>query len=380
MCGLVGLAGKLEYKDERLMKSLLTLDYVRGQDATGFASVTKQDGDVHIAKIPSHPFDLFDMAAFRAALSGHQSKVFMGHNRAATRGHKNKANAHPFEHGDILGAHNGTLEFNEWRDLEDAVGMKFGTDSEAIIAGINKLGVKDTIEMIRGAWSLVWYNKRENTLNFIRNKDRPMHLAYTKEYDKILWSSAWEILQASYIMTDGHSAWTDLHHEDSKEQKGLTYFPTDPDVHYTFDLEEVMKGGKKKPKPRAKKIEGKPEEVRKPYNSPFVNQDLGIDPNLPMLGPPANSPKKSGQTSVGSDRVHDKVVNLFANQPFAEWISHEKFSELNRHGCSWCGSNDYEWEDAGWIVIENGDFIICPECTKERHGNRVYTSVEPYLA
>src|SRR3546814_15939897 len=41
MCGHVGIAGKMELKDEALMRRLLVFDYFRGPDSTGFAALRK---------------------------------------------------------------------------------------------------------------------------------------------------------------------------------------------------------------------------------------------------------------------------------------------------------------------------------------------------
>jgi glucosamine 6-phosphate synthetase-like amidotransferase/phosphosugar isomerase protein len=117
MCGLVGIAGKLTVKDEATMKRLFLLDFFRGPDSTGLAAV-RGDGNIHVSKLASHPIDLFDSARFKTALSGYNSKIFLGHNRYATKGKVNANNAHPYHYGDIVGAHNGTLSISSWRALE----------------------------------------------------------------------------------------------------------------------------------------------------------------------------------------------------------------------------------------------------------------------
>ena len=95
MCGLVGVAGALEFKDESLFKRMLVFDYFRGTDSTGVAWL-KNTGNSDIVKLPSHPLDLFGMKKFDSGLMGSNSIVFLGHNRAATMGKVNGINAHPF--------------------------------------------------------------------------------------------------------------------------------------------------------------------------------------------------------------------------------------------------------------------------------------------
>ena len=130
MCGLVGIAGNLEYKDEATMKRMLILDYFRGTDSTGFAAVKVKEDEVLMTKIASHPIDLFDMGAFKKALNGNTSKVFLGHNRAATVGKVNAVNAHPFQVGDILGVHNGTLDKDSWKRLDETLGYDTDVDRD----------------------------------------------------------------------------------------------------------------------------------------------------------------------------------------------------------------------------------------------------------
>ena len=68
MCGLVGIAGDLSYKDEKFMKRLLVLDYFRGTDSTGLAAIRK-GGEAVISKAAVNPLDLFDMSSFEKALN-----------------------------------------------------------------------------------------------------------------------------------------------------------------------------------------------------------------------------------------------------------------------------------------------------------------------
>jgi glucosamine 6-phosphate synthetase-like amidotransferase/phosphosugar isomerase protein len=141
MCGIVGLAGDLFHQDETTIKRLIHLDYLRGQDSTGFAAI-RNSGEAVIAKIASHPYNLFDTKRFQQALQYGCSKVFLGHNRAATKGAVNEMNAHPFQVGHITGVHNGTLEAKDFTMLEEMLGEKFNVDSEALFAAIAKFGVE----------------------------------------------------------------------------------------------------------------------------------------------------------------------------------------------------------------------------------------------
>src|SRR3546814_6662079 len=74
MCGHVGIAGKMELKDEALMRRLLVFDYFRGPDSTGFAALRK-DGTHRLAKIASNPLNLFDMKRFSERSEEHKSEL-----------------------------------------------------------------------------------------------------------------------------------------------------------------------------------------------------------------------------------------------------------------------------------------------------------------
>lgn len=347
MCGLVGIAGNLEYHDEQFMKRLMLFDYPRGMHSTGFAAIRDQDSSFHIAKMASHPIDLFDTKAFDKAMNAFQSKVFIGHNRYATLGAVNSANAHPFAHGDIVGAHNGTLEKNSYADLEELVGGYFGTDSEAIIAAINMYGVKEVIPMLEGAWALVWYNREDDTLNFIRNSERTLYYAFNKDCDKIVWASEFAIMRAAESI---HGGWPESFW---KDDKGYSFFPFMTDMHYSFDMEEIFAKKDKPPKPRVRELKGK--EVTKKFVDPFPKQSTGGG--------------SSSKYTIG-DTV---ILEGSSSDPFAGVVSQEDFNSVASMGCSFC-SAAVEWGDSGLIYFNEEQLVLCSDCsnTASDQDNIVY--------
>lgn len=182
MCGIVGCAGKISVKHERAFKTMLILDTLRGVDSTG-AVIVHRDGSHDTPKAIGHAFNLLESRVFDKAMVGFHS-VLIGHNRYATQGKVSVRNAHPFEFDDVVGVHNGTLK-NKYYLNE---GHKFDVDSEALYHHIDKLGVEDAIKGLDGAWALVWYNKMEGTLNFLRNKERPLWMTVTDE-GQLFWAS-----------------------------------------------------------------------------------------------------------------------------------------------------------------------------------------------
>src|SRR5690606_8536689 len=109
MCGLVGVAGNITSVSDKIFRTLLILDTVRGEHSTGVAAVRRNTEEVYLAKQLGNPFELFNDKRYDTAINS-INKVIIGHNRFATRGAVNKANAHPFENDLVVGAHNGTLD------------------------------------------------------------------------------------------------------------------------------------------------------------------------------------------------------------------------------------------------------------------------------
>ena len=188
MCGHVGVVGDLTAKEEKIIKELLVVDSLRGVDSTGVAVVGKNNDDVKLAKHLGHPFELMESAGFRKALSAQCQRGIIGHNRYGTVGKVSRVNAHPFEFDTLVGAHNGTLK-SKWKIPDQ---QYFDTDSEALYNHMDSKGLKDLMTYMDGAWALVWWDKMEQSINFLRNKERTLYLTYTEDAKQLYWASeAW---------------------------------------------------------------------------------------------------------------------------------------------------------------------------------------------
>lgn len=380
MCGIVGTAGRLAHKDEATIKRLLLLDYFRGPDSTGFSAV-RDNGEFHTVKIASHPLDLFDMQRFKSALSGYNSKCFIGHNRAATRGAVTSYNAHPFEFDHIVGCHNGTLESSSVKEIEDALGEKFGVDSMALFAAIAKLGINKTMKLLTtgkdsqtGAWSLVWYDRKEDSLNFLRNKHRPMWLAYSEDCKQIFWASEWEMINAATRMS---STGYDMYVEKETDHK---FWPTDEDVHYKFDLTAMQQNYKDEPpKPVVKKLPGK-EPVSVVVSSPFHRSTPSHSThNTSTTTSPGTSPKQRTNclTYSGKEKGEKAIVHLLGDigKPLAGFMTEARFNDISRYGCGWCGT-DVEFEEPGVTIYDRQDLVLCSTCSGN-HGSSNLEELPP---
>ena len=377
MCGLVGTAGHLAFKDEFTMKRLLLADYFRGPDSTGLAAV-RTNGSVEIAKIDSNPINLFDMAKFKAVLNGNGSRVFMGHNRAATRGGVCTANAHPFQIDHITLAHNGTLDFKSITALEDAIGEKYSVDSELLCAAVAKLGIKETIELCyegktkdTGAWALSWYDQNEGTLNFLRNKWRSLFMAWEKNFHRLFWASEWWMIREAL---EGSNAGYEIHTQPSKDKnKTIGYFSFEDDIHYKFDIAELADGSdkKKRPKPVTKKISGRQHETKDSSDENFTNT-MGFQfPNQRGFGTPTGNATKTKSTTTtlrGSESAK-RLIQLIGDDhhPYANIIDEDKFLPLAHAcgGCAWCEA-PVSYGDPGVTIYERDGRLLCKTCSGYR--------------
>jgi predicted glutamine amidotransferase len=196
MCGLVGCAGNLTKKEEDAFRNMLVFDSVRGEHSTGVAALNK-DLDVLIAKTVGDPFQLFETPGYEQ-ISRQKNFVLIGHNRYATTGKISRRNAHPFEVGNTIGAHNGTLT-NKHSLLD---GSKFDVDSEALFHHIEDKGVEDALSIARGAYALSFFNRNNNTINLVRNKERPLYVALSDTKHAIFWASEKWILSVALSRND----------------------------------------------------------------------------------------------------------------------------------------------------------------------------------
>lgn len=204
LCGIVFLGGSnLLETHVSFFDSLLHADVVRGKHSTGvFRGVEGGGTDLYKEAVPGPAYlelkgykklrgeNTTQYQRDRLVKEGKDvpnplSNFYVGHNRYATQGAINGKNAHPFKHGNITLVHNGTLRGQH--RLPDS--KDFEVDSENICHSINKIGIDETVQKLQGAFTLVWHNREDQTLNFIRNHERPFYMI---EATNGLWAGASE--------------------------------------------------------------------------------------------------------------------------------------------------------------------------------------------
>ena len=189
MCGLVSMISKRSWgfinKDIEVFEELLTIDQLRGQDATGAFCVhrNRQVSGIKLAATPWHLFKQPEYNTFRNKASQH-GRIHVGHNRKATQGAAtDPKNAHPFQEDNIILVHNGSLYNRQGLPERDV-------DSHAVAAAFASGDYSEVLRDINGAYAFIWWDMKRNILSVARNSQRPLWKLENKE-NIILCSEAW---------------------------------------------------------------------------------------------------------------------------------------------------------------------------------------------
>lgn len=195
MCGLWGAVSRVLTPNELdNVQILADLSKYRGSHSTGVAFInrTKKNTKWSFQKrcIPS-TFFLADKAV-HDMFKEPDAVVVMGHCRAATIGDVTPQNAHPLHKGYIIGCHNGTI--SKYAPAKGTEATR--SDSHRVFEMIRDHGIDHTIDDIGhdGAYALSWIDTKQNTLNFIRNGQRPLHFMWDTSHQTMYWASDYHYL------------------------------------------------------------------------------------------------------------------------------------------------------------------------------------------
>lgn len=196
MCGLAGgMSSTLSSGELNKIKMLMVLSTFRGMYGSGAIVVhpgKKKTLGLSVCRTECCAAELICDTSFVTAIAN-SPKIVVAHARAPTKGGNELANVHPHRTGHITGVHNGTM----WQ----VMGQKIDddkSDSAAIFAAIAEHGVEAFMKESRGAYSLVWTDTKEGTLNFLRNEQRPLvfaNVGWGNRTSTVYWSSELGMLE-----------------------------------------------------------------------------------------------------------------------------------------------------------------------------------------
>lgn len=266
MCGLLGVAGSISDPDRIVFHNLIWISAIRGDDGTGVASVAVgKPGEVMLVKSSGGPDRLFDRKQYYNAV-GKDKMLMIGHCRKKTIGDSSYMNAHPFEFEHIVGAHNGGLSAYTRHRLKNP--NSFDTDSETLFDHMNDEGVESTVKHLDSgpsdAYALTWYDKRDHTINFLRNAERPLYYVFNKSHTVLYWASEIAFLytalnhnrinfvgkEVTYLAEDYHMSWViplktgDVFGKAVRVQrKPVGFFPKDGKSSTSKQIGRFRRGG-----------------------------------------------------------------------------------------------------------------------------------------
>jgi predicted glutamine amidotransferase len=331
MCGLVGVVGKGSLAADRFFKVLLQLDVVRGEHSTGVLLVSS-GGSESVHKAVGAPSELYDSIKFNKSLSL-QNNVMLGHNRYASCGAINKRNAHPFVHGNITGAHNGTITTQH--KLLDYVDFK--VDSDNILYNISKVGIQATTPLLGGAYALTWWDSDERTINIVRNDERPMYYAYSRDRLNFFWASEKWMLQVAsekshIVLGNINKLQVAKHISLNVPLEFQSTYPMLAPMKIQEVVEYVI------PKPRK-------------YKKSSTKSSRGSTKNG---GKSKKKPTLVGGTDVSEEAYHLVSVN---GKP----VTNTRYLRITRCGCMACGVKPQlsESPDLYWL---NNEQHLCIDC------------------
>jgi asparagine synthetase B (glutamine-hydrolysing) len=208
MCGIFGYAktqnGQSDNQLEKL-KDIFTYladeSVVRGTDSTGISMINPTDRRTFKATASSS--EVVNDKTWKSEILDRvdrDSTIAIGHVRLATHGVINTRNAHPFEIGDVIGAHNGII-YN-YNKLADKYNKNIEVDSEIIFESLNLKPMDKALEELEGDEKLSWIKDSNKIVHLARESSRPISVAYWKKARILLWASTGDILNKALDRAD----------------------------------------------------------------------------------------------------------------------------------------------------------------------------------
>jgi len=205
ICGLFGLitshnntklSPEQRWIKNKIVSGLAVAMQDRGHQSAGIAAVVS--GTVEIVKKAISPAEFIALPEFDEVLNKNP-KIVIGHTRLKTVGAIIDKNAHPFEHGRIIGAHNGSV--SNWYSIYPGGDV----DSEAIFWQLNedKNDWDTAFPKLQGSMAITWLDKKNPLRAHLVRHNNPLYLAFCPEVESFVWCSTESALRIVFAATVG---------------------------------------------------------------------------------------------------------------------------------------------------------------------------------
>ncbi len=164
-CGLIGFSGKGKMNLDKIRMLMFWNAVDRGKDSTGIYSPLNG-----VIKTTDAAWKFLVKETIK------EDSLFIGHVRASTVGATSTKNAHPFEEGDVVLAHNGTLtNYYAIAQKYEIDTTKYHVDSHIMAAAFNKAQNLKPLSEFDGAAAFLITNKQQSDVLYaFTNGQRPL--------------------------------------------------------------------------------------------------------------------------------------------------------------------------------------------------------------
>lgn len=345
MCGIVGLMGfgptGLSMADYTIFQQMLYCNALRGMHGTGVFAVDAQ-GNMSRVRVGGPPAQLFSTGEYDSVVDfvkRRQIRFVVGHNRYATKGKKITEHSHPFRDGHIVLVHNGTLE--DYKHLPDY--KKYEVDSELLTHSIAVQGIDATIKDLEGAWTIVYWDGKDKTLNILRNDERPLYLAYNTTYKMYGFASEGPMLdwlfQRNYLFP-----------------QTVTEVPINTLLSFSLD----------NPEPKERELKGKPAPVKKDqayFETMFVeHQDACSTGCGPMRNTNIVAPVKSPAGEWGRGKTGSAGQGTLLQLEDQRNKGKKNYSRRDGGNKQWIGVEHlHSFSKGAWVNAKIVDYDVLGE-------------------